>query len=70
MRPCYRCKRFTRYDRPPVMWSGEDEKEYLKVSTYIGGCDGKGWQYDPDYTEPDLGMYCELFCEKTRQEKG
>ena len=55
MRPCYYCKRFHPAAETTMRSIGEDSPDY------IGGCEGKGIQHDPDITEKDLGMYCDLF---------
>ena len=57
MRPCYNCKRFNS-DARPLSWWGEVNPDC------IGGCHGKGTQFDPDITEPDLGMFCDMFDRK------
>ena len=63
MRPCYHCERFSprTADTPFVGWPGEPIPE-----SWIGGCHGKGRQFDPEITEPDLGMYCDLFKPKAK----
>ena len=57
MRPCYYCKRFSPKTTKTPSY-GEDGPDC------IGGCAGKGIQHDPDITEKDLGMYCDLFSPK------
>lgn len=62
MRPCYYCKRFDPEARPKSWW-GEVNPDC------IGGCNGKGTQFDPDITAKDLGMNCELFAPKESEVK-
>ena len=61
MRPCYYCKRFD----PEVKQSPWETPN----PNFIGGCNGKGTQCDPDITEDDLGMFCDLFDRKESEVK-
>lgn len=58
MRPCYQCKRFDPEARAIDRITGKPYR------TAIGGCMGKGQQFDPDITEEDLGLSCDLFRSK------
>lgn len=60
MRPCWNCKRFDPNCPKPFDWFETGQKNY------IGGCSGKGEQYDYGNAED---MECDIFDRKGGETK-